>query len=189
MQDDQVYVFMGRQLSRFRRERGLTQRQLGELCGLARSSYGAIESGNRRARVDVVWKIAKALECEFCELFPAVNGPAAEPVTVPVFLLDHRTFFRFRELVDLSRAGAAGLLIVKNQKAAFAASFQIETGQKQTLAEAFLKGNQVPSWKVLAERRSDSCVALLLKQPKLDSWVEKLAEVWLTQWLWRMSGE
>ena len=45
----------------FRKERKLSQEVLSGLAGLARSHLAMIESGNKKANLETIWKIANAL--------------------------------------------------------------------------------------------------------------------------------
>ena len=48
-------------ISRLRKERKLSQEVLSGLAGLARSHLAMIESGNKKANLETIWKIANAL--------------------------------------------------------------------------------------------------------------------------------
>ena len=47
-----------------RAERGLSQRELAELCGTTQSAIARLERGGRPPRIDTLLRIAEALECE-----------------------------------------------------------------------------------------------------------------------------
>jgi predicted transcriptional regulator len=52
-------------------ERGLSQRELAELCGTTQSAIARLERGGRPPRIDTLLRIAEALECELLvELVP-----------------------------------------------------------------------------------------------------------------------
>lgn len=61
-----------------REDRGLTQEQVSELCGIKRPYYTMIETGKRRPSVDVAKKIASALSFEWT-LFFASDGIESLP--------------------------------------------------------------------------------------------------------------
>lgn len=66
-------------LAERRSELGLSQQELGELCGTTQSAIARLESGGRPPRIDTLLKIADALDCELSiELRPrdASNGGA-----------------------------------------------------------------------------------------------------------------
>jgi predicted transcriptional regulator len=47
-----------------RSARGLSQRQLAELCGTTQSAIARLERGGRPPRIDTLLRIAEALDCE-----------------------------------------------------------------------------------------------------------------------------
>jgi transcriptional regulator with XRE-family HTH domain len=52
-------------------EKGLSQRELAELCGTTQSAIARLERGGRPPRIDTLLRIAEALECELVvELVP-----------------------------------------------------------------------------------------------------------------------
>jgi transcriptional regulator with XRE-family HTH domain len=53
---------------------GLTQLQVAEELGISQPSYAAIETGRRNPGLDVVEKVAKALDCEAADLLVPVNS-------------------------------------------------------------------------------------------------------------------
>jgi transcriptional regulator with XRE-family HTH domain len=52
------------QVAEERRRRGLSQRQLAELCGTTQSAIARLESGARAPRLDTLLRVANALDCE-----------------------------------------------------------------------------------------------------------------------------
>jgi transcriptional regulator with XRE-family HTH domain len=59
------------QVAARRRERGLSQAQLAELCNTTQSAIARLESGGRPPRIDTLLRIANALDCELAvELRP-----------------------------------------------------------------------------------------------------------------------
>jgi predicted transcriptional regulator len=51
--------------------RGLSQRELAELCGTTQSAIARLERGGRPPRIDTLLRIAEALQCELLvELVP-----------------------------------------------------------------------------------------------------------------------
>ena len=59
------------QVSERRRQLGLSQAQLAELCETTQSAIARLESGGRPPRIDTLLRIAHALDCELAvELRP-----------------------------------------------------------------------------------------------------------------------
>lgn len=59
---------VGKNLRRFRGERGLSLEGLSKLCGVSRAMLGQIELGHSTPTINVVWKIACALDMPFSAL-------------------------------------------------------------------------------------------------------------------------
>jgi transcriptional regulator with XRE-family HTH domain len=84
MSPDQQDFFrtFGERLARLRRERGLTQTQLGEVLGVSQQHVVAFEKGRRRVPVSALPVLARTLEVSVEELVgeqpqrrPAKRGP------------------------------------------------------------------------------------------------------------------
>jgi XRE family transcriptional regulator, regulator of sulfur utilization len=69
MQDD-----IGHRLKLLRVERGLTLRQVQELCGVAKDTVGYLERGEHRPHASTLWKLAKAYGVPASDLM----GPAPD---------------------------------------------------------------------------------------------------------------
>ena len=55
-------------IRKIRKEKGLTQRELGELCGMADSAIRRYESGRANPKIETLQKIANALNVPIYEL-------------------------------------------------------------------------------------------------------------------------
>lgn len=73
MQNKDVSKYIGRQIKKYRRLRGLTQKELGLLVGVRHNTISAYESGTNRPEGDALFAIAKALSINIDELFPAIK--------------------------------------------------------------------------------------------------------------------
>lgn len=62
---DDVKVRVGRQIRDARKEKGLTQKELGEKLGVADSVITNYESGKQNLTIETLQKIADALGIEF----------------------------------------------------------------------------------------------------------------------------
>lgn len=59
---------VGRNLSRIRREKGLTQEQLSERSGLSQQYISGLERGGRNPTITTLFEIASALEVSHVDL-------------------------------------------------------------------------------------------------------------------------
>jgi ribosome-binding protein aMBF1 (putative translation factor) len=59
-----VFASIATQVAEQRVQRGLSQRELAELCGTTQSAIARLERGERPPRVDTLLRIADALDCE-----------------------------------------------------------------------------------------------------------------------------
>jgi len=63
-EDGWLFAQIAGQVSERRRELGLSQVQLANLCGTTQSAIARLESGGRPPRIDTLQRIAAALDCE-----------------------------------------------------------------------------------------------------------------------------
>ena len=61
---ERLYEHIAAQVARQRAARGLSQRELAELCGTTQSAIARLERGLRPPRIDTLLTIANALDCE-----------------------------------------------------------------------------------------------------------------------------
>lgn len=64
---------MGRNLSRIRREAGMSQGEVGLRAGLHPTAIGLIERGQRKAQIDTLIRVAGALEVEPGDLLVGIE--------------------------------------------------------------------------------------------------------------------
>lgn len=65
MEKEVVYTEnIGENIRLARKARGLTQKQLGDLCGMADSAIRRYELGNGRPKIETIQRIAKALDVD-----------------------------------------------------------------------------------------------------------------------------
>lgn len=60
-------------VERIRRERELTQEQLGWASGIHQTAVARIESGERKPTLETVFKLARGLEVPPADLFAGIN--------------------------------------------------------------------------------------------------------------------
>ena len=59
---------VGDNCARYRKEKGLTQEQLSELCGLSQQYLSDLERGKRNPTIVTIYEIAQALEVTHVDL-------------------------------------------------------------------------------------------------------------------------
>lgn len=64
---------IGAKIKEIRTKKGMTQKQVADLCGMADSAIRKYESGKQTPKLDTLQKIANALDCDFWELCGAIN--------------------------------------------------------------------------------------------------------------------
>lgn len=58
----------GTKIKEIRKQKGLTQKQLGDLCGIADSNIRKYENGKQNPKIETLQKIATALDCSLIAL-------------------------------------------------------------------------------------------------------------------------
>ena len=66
---------LGEQVKQQRREQGISQEALAQMCGFDRSYMSRIERGVVRITMEKVYILALTLECGLDQLLPALNTP------------------------------------------------------------------------------------------------------------------
>jgi transcriptional regulator with XRE-family HTH domain len=98
---------VGANLRRLRGERGLSLEALGKLCGVSRAMLGQIELGQSAPTINVLWKIARALDLPFSALLTMTSSAPGTRVLKAQRskrLLSHDGAFSSRALFPLEEA-------------------------------------------------------------------------------------
>ena len=61
---------IGQNIKRIRKEKGLTQKRLGELCGINEANIRKYELGGAKPKIETIQKIAEALQVPLSDLIP-----------------------------------------------------------------------------------------------------------------------
>ena len=78
-QDGWLFAQIAEQVADRRRELGLSQAELAEICGTTQSAIARLESGGRPPRIDTLLKLAHALDCDLAvELRPRSSAEGTE---------------------------------------------------------------------------------------------------------------
>jgi transcriptional regulator with XRE-family HTH domain len=77
-EEDRLWAALAARVAEQRRDRGLSQRELADLCGTTQSAIARVERGARPPRLDTLLRIAGALDCELVvELRPRTRRGSA----------------------------------------------------------------------------------------------------------------
>ena len=71
--NEQLNIYVGLQIRKLRKKKGLTQEKFTEIAHLSASQLSQIENGQATANVATLWSIARALEVDIARLFPRLN--------------------------------------------------------------------------------------------------------------------
>ena len=82
MRDD-VTAYVGRKIRRRRRLVNMTQQELGAACGVTFQQVQKYESASTRVSVDMLWRLACALEVDIAYFFEGLSEEAPRPVGLP----------------------------------------------------------------------------------------------------------
>lgn len=71
--NDNILMTFGKAVRRLRSDRGISQEEFAELCGLHRTYISDIELGKRNVSLENIGRIAEALNMPLSELFAEVK--------------------------------------------------------------------------------------------------------------------
>ncbi|MGH3351169.1 MAG: helix-turn-helix domain-containing protein [Nocardioides sp.] len=74
-EDTAFYAGIAAEVTEHRVARGLSQRELAELCGTTQSAIARLESGSRPPKIDTLLRVAAALDCRLEVSFHARTRP------------------------------------------------------------------------------------------------------------------
>ncbi len=69
----EIAKLLGERIRRIRKEKGLSQEQLGELAGLSEKYIGQVERGEKNLTIESQYKIAHGLNLSLEELFRSLD--------------------------------------------------------------------------------------------------------------------
>lgn len=70
----ELAVYVGKRIRYFRKKKGLTQKELGELIGRTHNTVSNYETGTISPEQDALFAISRALDCTLDDLFPLGEG-------------------------------------------------------------------------------------------------------------------
>lgn len=85
MKERNVNLFVAKKIREYRKEAGLTQRELGEKIGVKHNTISSYESGTNEPEQNILFKIADALNISINDLFPKQSSAnATTSILIPV---------------------------------------------------------------------------------------------------------
>lgn len=69
MQEKTFFKLLGKRIAALRKEQGLTQQQLGDLCDMERSAIARLEGGTENVTASTFLKLSKALDVPIKKFF------------------------------------------------------------------------------------------------------------------------
>lgn len=95
-------------IKKIRKEKGLTQKELGKLCGMADSAIRRYESGRANPKIKTLIKLAEALNCEVSDIdenivitHHVLHPPKLTPEEIELYKKDAEA----RELIEKRASG------------------------------------------------------------------------------------
>lgn len=88
-----ISKYVGQQIKKFRKQKGLTQRELGLKVGVKHNTISSYENGTNEAEQDMMFLIAQALDISINDLFPSIDDnhftkeelPASDFALLPIY--------------------------------------------------------------------------------------------------------
>lgn len=71
--DDLLYIEIGKRIKQFRENKSLTQEELGKAIGVSRASIANYENSNQAIYISDLYKIADVLEIEAGDILPSLR--------------------------------------------------------------------------------------------------------------------
>lgn len=69
MSEKDFLILIGKNITKFRKQKGITSKELGYQCDMEKSNLIPIEKGRINVTISTLVKIAKALDIEVTDLF------------------------------------------------------------------------------------------------------------------------
>ena len=103
-------------IKKIRKEKGLTQKQLGDLCGIADSNIRKYENGKQFPKMETLQKIANALGVNLLELIDEFANPPAGIRLIPNGEEEEKMMMMYREEATKEAARKRAMDIIKTYK-------------------------------------------------------------------------
>ncbi|MDE9798931.1 helix-turn-helix transcriptional regulator [Staphylococcus delphini] len=85
MNHEELAIYIGNQIKKFREKRGLTQQGLADKLNVSRQAVSRYEKGLRKANQDTLFELSRILKCSIDDFFPK-NDVDEKPQTLAAHL-------------------------------------------------------------------------------------------------------
>lgn len=82
MNDKEVNKYIGSKIKEYRKQKGITQKELADLVGLKNSGISNYEQGTRIPKRDFLFKVANALNVSIDDFFPKTGNANTENFSI-----------------------------------------------------------------------------------------------------------
>lgn len=188
VQDDLINEFIRKRLRALRREKRLSVRRAAELTGIPESSYSCLERGHYRITLANLHRMLGGLRVGIEQVWPApyidqslAGGTAStSPASAPD--ANSLNYFRFHELVTLSEARQAALLIRRTLDIRVVYALNVDEAERRKLCQSVQAG-LAPWWKTYRKGSGDVEIFLCLKDSLLGDRLRRLLTLYMDLWL------
>lgn len=178
--DDSLFDYLRLRLKAIRKKKHLTADVVASKAGLSRSTYTSIETGASRPSLDSLYRILKALKIDISSVWPgSIDFTPRGRVA-----LSMDNLFRFREIVLLSEADSACLLLRRRTEIHVLAQFSVEERDWPVMLQLIREpADPQADWQCLWASSGKDELFLCLKQAQGPRLVHLLSEIYLPVWL------
>ncbi len=162
--------FVRGRIKSLRRQKGMTQSQLGRAANIPASTIGSLEGGFYRMNVDLLHRIVTALGVDITSVWPGNNHSSEKTMS----------FFRLRELHLLTAAEASCLVLNGITEGQLPPRVLFSIGDVD-LTE--LRSLTPGTWTQFAKDGRTKQISVCLKGATIDQWIVFLIERYLPLWL------
>lgn len=115
-----IYALLGDRIREERKRAGLTIEKLAEVAGISTSFLAYIETKGRKASLETVEKLAKALRLPIADLFKTAPGPRKDAVHDAAMgfaqLIREKSPAEIHTALEVAKAALKGIATTKSRK-------------------------------------------------------------------------
>jgi transcriptional regulator with XRE-family HTH domain len=178
--DDLLFEYIRLRLRSIRRKKRLTAEEVAVKAGLSRSTYSTIETGASRPSILSLYRILGALKTDISSVWPNSVGFSSRGLVA----LSTDNLFRFREVILLTEADSACLLLRRQTETQVLAQFNLEEQDWPHLLELIKEpAEQKTDWKCRRASTGRDNLFLCLRNIQQPDLARLMSDVYLPAWL------